>query len=206
MSRGRRPQPHREDSAHGQRRPLQKDVDGATGHCDQRRCPAPPHLEHGCQDYHRQRHDDEQGLRGDRGQMALRCGGRPDSGARASPEHCPQCRSVCRRCREGTVGCARHAPAHPVCLLLPRTAQPVIGTARPFQPATRVFRARPEEVPLPGSRLRVDTPGRQHALHRQCGQRNREPRIPGEPMRIPRHERHHRENHATRGLRPPSRL
>ena len=137
----------------------------------QGRCLASSYMGHGCQDYHRLCIDDEQGFRGHRGQMALWCQGLADTGIGSSSEHCPLSGAVPGRCCQGSVGCTRHASAHPVCLLVPQATDAQWRPSRPLcHPEAGVLRARPEEVPLPGTRLRVYPERRKHALHRQCSQ------------------------------------
>ena len=63
-------------------------------------------------------------------------------------------------------------------------------------PASRLLRARPQEVPLSGTGFRVYSEGGQHALHCQCSQRDCESRIPRGQVRIPADERHHCRDHA----------
>lgn len=106
-----------------------------------------PDMGHGGEDRHRLGLDDEQGLRGDRGQVALRRRCQADTGAGASAVDRPQCRAVPRRLGEGPAGRARHAAAHPVCLLVPpapaaerRAARPVQAPLEFFEPDLQKFR------------------------------------------------------------------
>ena len=73
-------------------------------------------------------------------------------------------------------------------------------------PSLGVLRARPEEVPLSGAGLRSHQEGRQHAVHRQCRQRDCQPCLPGRPLWLPADERRHSRNHAALHVQHQSRL
>ncbi len=81
--------PGKQDSSHSQRRTFPHQKPRGTRTCHRGRRSEPSQLGHGSESHHRLRIDDEQRIRNDRGEMAVRLPSRQDRDCSPSPEHCP---------------------------------------------------------------------------------------------------------------------
>ena len=89
-----------------------------------------PHLEHGCQDFHRFLDAHEQRTRSHRGPSPVRNALRSDRGGSAAPERHPFHGGVHRRLGTGSSGHDRYAHSHSICSLLSRAVGGSRETAR----------------------------------------------------------------------------